>query len=182
MQMRAGGPPASACVHASVAVCAKGGTNRKAPICLEHVSGGKQFIEQALPHLVFFFGRGNDLRWHETQQFVEIGKDYWRPDHPGIFQQIHRHRERLSACLDDGHKGNFEMRNCCIEFLGDRWSTEIGDDKARETCECFDSFCIIAALWPRKVEDDWQVVRFSQSGCHRLQNAPATTHRVQSLR
>ena len=61
------------------------------------------------------------------------------------------------------------------EFLGDRWSTEIHNDKASKASKRFDGFGVVTILWSLKVKDDWQILCFSELGRDCLQDFQATS-------
>lgn len=86
----------------------------------------------------------------------------------GVFQQIHCHRKLLASRFKDGYERDFEVRNRGVEFLGNRWLTQIRDDEARKTGKSFDRFGVVAVMWPVKVEDDWQVLCLLEFGCDSL--------------
>src|SRR5712691_8816972 len=107
---------------------------------------------------MLLFGRSDHLRRHLLQQLLRSGKyDGW-PDNPRILKKVIGHRIWLSASFDDRNKGYLEVRNGSIEFLRNRWPTQIYDDKVSETSQRFDCFRIIVVLWSLKIKDDRQIL------------------------
>src|SRR5438270_4788150 len=93
----------------------------------------EQLIQQLLPGLMLLLSRSNHLCRHLLQKLFCRGKGDRGPDNPGVLEKINRHGEWLSACFNDGDAGNLKVRNSGIEFLRNRWSTQIGNDEARQT-------------------------------------------------
>src|SRR6266699_4199551 len=110
---------------------------------------------------MFLFSRSNNLSRHLLQQLFRCGKcDRWT-DNPGVLKKIKERSVWLPTRFDDRDEGDLKVRNNGIEFLRNRWPARIHDDKARQTSERFDCFCIVEALWSLKVKDDRQIFLFS---------------------
>src|SRR5712692_4110500 len=77
---------------------------------------------------------------------------------------------RFPPRFDNGNERNIKVRYCCIEFLRNRWSAQINNNKPCETSQCFDGFRIISLVWPVKVKEHWQILHLSQLCCDGLQH------------